>query len=91
MKPSRQQCSEETHTDGYLDFVSHHPLSHKAAVSRTLLSQADKINMDVPEKTKEKEHVVAAHALRMNGTLESYIAIGFVTKDGSPQHGPGNL
>ena len=53
MKPLRQQCSEETHTDGYLDFVSHHPLSHKAAVSRTLLSQAEKIN-DVPEQNKGK-------------------------------------
>ena len=54
MKPSQQQCSKETHTDGYLNFESHHPLAHKAAVARILLSQADKIRTDVPEKTKKR-------------------------------------
>ena len=55
---------KKTNTDQYLNFESHHPLAHKAEVARTLLSRADKICTDIPEKTKEKEHVTAA--LRMN-------------------------
>ena len=55
MKPSRQQCSKETHTDRYLDFVSHHPLTHKAAVSCTLLSQADKVNMQQMSQKKQRK------------------------------------
>ena len=30
--------SEETHTDRYFDFDSHHPLAHKIAVAHTLLT-----------------------------------------------------
>ena len=36
------------------------PLGYPFALKATLLSQADKVCTDVPEKTKQKEHVVAA-------------------------------
>ena len=56
---------KKTHTDRYLDFESHHPLAHKAAVARTLLTQAETICMDFPDKAREKERVT--QVLRMNG------------------------
>ena len=56
---------KKTHMDRYLDFESHHPLAHKAAVARTLFIRADRICKDFLDKMKEKEHV--AQALRMNG------------------------
>ena len=55
---------KKTHTDKYLDFESHHPLAHKAAVADTLFNQAVRICKDFSDKMKEKEHV--AQALRMN-------------------------
>ena len=56
---------KKTHTDRYLDFESHHPLAHKAAVARTLLTRADRICTDFPDKAREKELVT--QVLRMNG------------------------
>ena len=50
-------------------------------MARTLLGQADKICTNVPEKTKEKEHVVAA--LRANGYPR-----GLVTEDWEPSAWP---
>ena len=63
---------KKTHTDRYLDFESHHPLAHKAAVARTLLTRADRICTDFPDKAKEKEHF--AQVLRMNGYLRELVA-----------------
>ena len=51
--------------DRYLDFESHHPLAHKVAVARTLLTRADRICTDFPDKAREKERVT--QALRVNG------------------------
>ena len=48
-----------------LNFDSHHPLAHKATVTRTLLTRADRICTDFPDKAKEKECVT--QVLRMNG------------------------
>ena len=50
---------KKTHTDGYLDFESHHPLAC------TLLTQADRICTDFPDKAREKER--ATQVLKMNG------------------------
>ena len=56
---------KNTRTARYLDFWSHHPLVHKVAVARTLLHKAEKNCTDVPDRDKEKEHVM--QALRNNG------------------------
>ena len=56
---------KSTHTDRYLNFDSHHPLAHKVAVARTLLTRADRICMSVPDRDAEKRHVT--QALKSNG------------------------
>ena len=56
---------KKTHTDQYLNFQSHHPLSHKLAVPRTLFSRAQKLCTYFPDRITEDEHVEAA--LRKNG------------------------
>ena len=47
---------KETHTDQYLNFLSHHPLSCKLAVSRTLFSRAEKLCTDSLDRRTEMEH-----------------------------------
>lgn len=54
-----------THTDRYLDFESHHPISHKRSVISTLLSRADKNSSTATSRKSEEEHV--ASALKHNG------------------------
>ena len=46
-----------THTDRYLDFMSHHPLSHKLAVVKTLHGRAEAICSDVTTKDWETRHI----------------------------------
>ena len=52
---------KKTHTDRYLDFTSHHPLAHKVAVARTLMTRAERICTFVPDRDKEKQHIAEAH------------------------------
>ena len=61
----------DTHTDQYLDFLSHHPLAHKVAVVRTLLDRADKVCTFVAGKDAEREHVT--RALQNNGYSRSIV------------------
>ena len=56
---------KKTHTDKYLDFESHHPLTHKKAVVSTLLCRAFTHMSDRVSETKEIRHVT--NALRRNG------------------------
>ena len=49
-----------THTDQYLQYSSHHPLSHKLSVIRTLFSRADVLSSDALEKTSEDLHITDA-------------------------------
>ena len=56
---------KRTHMDRYLDFDSHHPLAHKLAVVKTLLSRADTHCTFVPDKTQEQLHVT--ESLVLNG------------------------
>ena len=53
-----------THTDRYLDFTSHHPLTHKAAVVRTLFSRADSISSCALKLHEEHSNII--RALRVN-------------------------
>ena len=54
-----------THTDQYLHFSSHHPLSHKVSVMRTLFSRAEKLSSTLMERTTEEVHIL--EALERNG------------------------
>ena len=56
---------KKTHSDWYLVFDSHHPLAHKVAVTRTLLTQADWICARVPDTDVEKRRITVA--LSSNG------------------------
>ena len=62
---------KKTHTDRYLDFSSHHPLVHKAAVTRTLLTRADRICTFQCDRDTEKKHV--SKALESNGYPKTLI------------------
>ena len=54
---------KRTHTDKYLHFDSHHPLSHKLAVARTLFSRADTHCTFALDRTQEQLHVTQSLAL----------------------------
>ena len=56
---------KKTHTDKYLSFNSHHPLSHKVSIPRTLFSRAEKVCSTVGEREDERKYVT--DALRANG------------------------
>ena len=58
-------CHKKAHTDKYLSFDSHHPLSHKVSIARTLFSRAVKVCSTVGERDDERKHVT--DALRANG------------------------
>ena len=70
-----------THTDKYLDFQSHHPLVHKAAVVRTLFSRANNICSSLMEKGVEEKHIT--HALKNNGYPSQ-----FITRQSQPTRRP---
>lgn len=62
---------KKTHTDRYLDFSSHHPLSHKRSVAATLLRRARDLSSNAVNRSKEETHVVSA--LRSNGYPRRFI------------------
>ncbi|XP_072044617.1 uncharacterized protein [Amphiura filiformis] len=49
-----------THTDQYLHFNIHHPISHKLSVIRTLTHRANTAVTDPEEREKEIEHIKGA-------------------------------
>ena len=57
-----------THTDQYLNFMSHHPIDHKISVVRTLLERSQNLVSEPEEKKKEDIHV--QDALRTCGYPE---------------------
>ena len=63
---------KKTHTDQYLSFHSHHPISHKIAVVNTLYSRAESICSTEQELEKERNHV--KKVLRNNGYPERILA-----------------
>ena len=54
-----------THTDRYLDFSSHHPLTHKRSVVTTLFSRANSLSSTMLQRTEEESHLTGK--LKMNG------------------------
>ena len=73
-----------THTDKYLQFESHHPLSHKISVVNTLLSRAHIHSSSASNLSTEVDHVVTA--LRLNGypkpLLSKHASLHAVSKRG---------
>ena len=57
-----------THTDQYLNFMSHHPIDHKMSVVRTLLERNQNLVSQREDKKKEDIHV--QDALRTCGYPE---------------------
>ena len=57
-----------THTDQYLNFMSHHPIDHKISVVRTLLERSQNLVSEPEDKKKEDIHV--QDALRTCGYPE---------------------
>ena len=59
------------HTNQYLSFDSHHPVSHKVAVVRTLMTRADALSSSGVERAQEEK--VVATALKENGYPSGFI------------------
>ena len=54
-----------THTDHYLNFLSHHPIEHKLSVARTLLERSQCVVTEIEDRKQEDSHV--EEALRVCG------------------------
>ncbi|XP_072051605.1 uncharacterized protein [Amphiura filiformis] len=46
-----------THTDQYMNFISHHPLHQKLGVVRTLLDRKNKLVTEDQDKAEEEKHI----------------------------------
>jgi hypothetical protein len=47
-----------THTDKYLSYESHHPVSHKRSVAKTLLQRAESLPSNSDSQANEREYVL---------------------------------
>ena len=59
-----------THTDQYLNGLSHHPLEHKRSVVRSLLNRADNIVSEDLDKKSEKDHI---HTVLRQNDFDSWM------------------
>ena len=60
-----------THTNRYLDFMSHHPKAHKAAVVRTLFTRADALSFSDVSSSEERQRI--SPPLRMNKYTDTFV------------------
>ena len=51
---------KKTHTDQYLNFMSHHPLHQKVGVIRTLLNRCENLVTEEVDRRQEEEHITSA-------------------------------
>ena len=71
--PSPQQYRKSTHMDKYLDFESHHPLSHKKSVVSTLLARVRSHFSSTSTATAELNHIMCA--LQSNGYPKAFSCV----------------
>ena len=74
-----------THTDGYLDFNSHHEKNHKISTASTLLNHACNLPSTSDTKSKEVKHI--SDALKANGYPQSIIS-NILKKKRATKHFP---
>ena len=77
MVAHRLACTENQHTDKYLDYKSHHPSQHKRSVVNTLLHRAQEIPSTNAERSRERRHVIKVltdnnYPLRFTRSCKSY-------------------
>ena len=60
-----------THTNQYLSFASHHPVTHKGAVVSTLMSRANTLSSSGLQRVEEEKKIV--DALKENGYPSRFI------------------
>ena len=46
-----------THTDRYLDYMSHHPIEHKKGVVQTFCTRAERLSSTPNKKSSEVKHI----------------------------------
>ena len=51
---------KKTHTDQYLNLMSHHPLHQKLGVIRTLLNRCENVVTEEEDWRQEEEHIASA-------------------------------
>ena len=62
---------KSTHTDRYLNFLSHHPLTHKRSVVNTLFKRAEELSSDTKSQSEEERHLRIT--LKRNGYLRQFV------------------
>ena len=60
-----------THTNQYLNYISHHSTSAKQSVITALFDRADNVVLNEKDKEEEKQHILAA--LQQNGYPRDFI------------------
>jgi hypothetical protein len=51
-------ANPHTHTDKYLSYDSHHPVSHKRSEAKTLLQRAESLPSNTDSQANEREYVL---------------------------------
>jgi hypothetical protein len=57
-KNKKPKNKKPTHTDKYLSYDSHHPVSHKRSVGKALLQRAETLPSNSDSQTNEREYVL---------------------------------
>ena len=74
-----------THTNQYLAFESHHPVAHKVAVVKTLMSRAEALPFSSVERAQEEKEITGT--LKKNGYPSSFVYKHFCPGRSRPDRG----